>query len=216
MHLKTLILISAFFISQYLSGQMVKDPDGNLYSAIKIGKQLWFSENLKTTRYNDGKPIPLITDMNIWKTLRTPAYCWFNNDISNKDIYGALYNFYTVSTGKLCSKGWHVPSQAEWNTMISVLGPEETAGDRLKEKGEEHWQGSFGTATDDYNFTAIPGGMRIENGDFPVFGHSYAVWWTSTGSNNLAWNRGLFFNTSMIYKGYESMRSGFSVRCIKD
>jgi uncharacterized protein (TIGR02145 family) len=201
-----------------LNAQIIKDADGNAYSSVIMGKQVWMGENLKTTKFNDGTKIPLVTSDNDWKALRSPAYCWLNNDIDNKDVYGALYNWYSVNTKKLCPAGWHVPSSAEWNLLVAFLGSEETAGTKLKEKGNDHWKNSLTTPTDEFGFTALPAGMRLSFGNFPSFANGYCVWWTSTGDlkQNLAWNRGLFFSTGRIYKGNESMRSGFSVRCLKD
>ena len=81
----------------------VKDIDGNVYKTVKIGTQEWFAENLKTTKYNNGKNIPLVRDANAWGELSTPGYCWFNNNqAANGKTYGALYNWFTVETGNLC------------------------------------------------------------------------------------------------------------------
>ena len=96
-----------------LQAQTVKDIDGNVYKTVTIGKQVWMMENLKTTKYNDGKTIPLVTDNTAWTDLTASEYCWYNNDIANKKVYGALYNWYTVNTNKLCPKGWHVSADAE-------------------------------------------------------------------------------------------------------
>jgi uncharacterized protein (TIGR02145 family) len=199
-----------------LHGQTVTDADGNFYPTTTIGIQVWMSENLKTSKYNDGKPIPLVTEDKKWASLKTPAYCWLNNDIGNKDVYGALYNWYAVDTKKLCPKGWHVPSFEEWGTMIGLLGDESTAGDKLKEAGSEHWKNALVSGTNDFDFTALPGDSRLHFGNFPLTYNSMAVWWTSTGDNDFAWNRGLYFSSSQIYKGHENMKNGFSVRCIKD
>lgn len=92
-----------------LTYQSVSDIDGNTYKTIKIGTHEWLAENLKTTRYNDGTVIPLVTDDNQWYRLITPGYCWYNNDEAVfKNIYGGYYNWYAVNSGKLCPAGWHV------------------------------------------------------------------------------------------------------------
>lgn len=199
-------------------GQIIRDADGNIYSSVIMGKQVWMAENLKTTKFNDGTEIPLITDDQTWKYSKTPAFCWLYNDINNKDIYGALYNWFAVNTKKLCPKGWHIPSGPEWDILVSFLGGEEIAGFMLKEEGDDHWKSALTQPLDEYGFTALPGGMRLSSGNFPTFANSYCVWWTSDGDSNrgLAWNRGLFFSSNRIYKGNESTLSGFSVRCIKD
>ena len=101
------------------------DGDNNNYPVVKIGNQIWMAENLKTTKYNDNTKYPLNTDNTEWSALTTPAYCWYNNDeASNKDTYGALYNLYTVSSmstnGKnVCPTGWHVATDNDWSILIN-------------------------------------------------------------------------------------------------
>ena len=201
----------------FLQAQTVSDVDDNIYSTITVGKQIWMSENLKTTRYNDGNSIPLIIGDNSWSMLETPAYCWLNNDNQNKEVYGALYNWYAVDTKKLCPKGWHVPANTEWITFAIALGDENTAGARIKESGTTHWKNTIRISTDEFGFTALPAGMRLFYGSFPEFPNDYTVWWTSTGVSEVeAWNRGLFFSSTKLLKAKENKKSGFSVRCIRD
>ena len=116
--------------------------------------------NLKTTKYNDGTSIPNVTNDTSWSNLTTGAYCWYNNDVSYKNPYGALYNWYAVNTGKLAPKGWHVPSDAEWTTLITYLGGESIAGGKLKEAGTTHWLSPNTEATNSTGFSALPGGRR--------------------------------------------------------
>src|SRR4030042_4660824 len=79
--------------------QIVKDIEGNVYKTVKIGNQTWMTKNLKTTKYNDGTAIPLVTDGAAWAALSTPGYCWYNNDsVSYKNTYGALYTEYAAAT----------------------------------------------------------------------------------------------------------------------
>jgi len=213
-----LFIIILFFISlNGLQAQAVKDADGNIYLAVNIGKQVWMAENLKTTKLNDGKPISLVTDEKKWKALQTPAYCFFNNDPANKDIFGVLYNWFSVNTKKLCPLGWHVPSDTEWKTMVAFLGDKNTASDKLKDTGRDHWKNPLINATNDFDFTALPGGTRLYSGTFPDFGNSYAVWWTATEYSSLAaHNWGLHDSSSRVFNGYDSKQSGFSVRCVQD
>ena len=150
-----------------LKAQTLKDIEGNVYPAVIIGTQVWMAENLKTTKYNDGMAIPLVSDNNAWEALKTPGYCWYNNDAAaNKNRFGALYNWYTVNTKKLCPAGWHVPNDKEWTTLRTYLGGEEIAGGKLKETGTTHWTSPNTDATNQTGFTALPGGGRRSNGEF--------------------------------------------------
>ena len=82
------------------------DQDGNTYKIVVIGTQTWMAENLKTTTFNDNTPILNVITDSSWIKLTTPGYCWYNNDeTAYKPVYGALYNWYAVTTGKLCSAG---------------------------------------------------------------------------------------------------------------
>jgi len=99
-------------------GETVKDVDGNEYRTVIIGSQTWMIENLRTTRYADSTAIPMVSDSASWRNLLTPGYCWYNNDsTTNKNEFGALYNWYTVDTGKLPPRGWHVPTEEDWTTL---------------------------------------------------------------------------------------------------
>ena len=139
---------------------VIKDADGNVYTSVTIGTQVWMVENLKTTKFNDGNQITNSTDNNAWYSLTNSLYCWYNNDIANKNPYGALYNYAAVASGKLCPTGWHVPSDTEINTLVSFLGGASVAGGKLKESGTTHWQSPNTSATNEYGFTALPVGKR--------------------------------------------------------
>jgi len=198
-----------------------KDGDGNIYQTVTIGTQVWLKENLKTTKYNDGTEIPLITDNTEWKNAITAAYCWYDNDITNKDPFGALYNWYAVNTGKLCPKGSHVPSESELTELVAFLGGESVAGGKLKttgtiEGGDGLWNQPNVDATNETGFSALPGGLRA--GSF--FDINWGgVWWTSTEYPS---NRAYYFYINN-YDGTVgdsddggSKDSGYSVRCLKN
>jgi uncharacterized protein (TIGR02145 family) len=213
---------SIFYNKNKLIQSKVKDVDGNIYKTVKIGDRWWMAENLRTTKYNDGTLIPNVTDDNVWSTLTTPAYCWYNNDESTyKADYGALYNWYAVKTGKLCPTGWHVPSDAEWTTLTTYLGGESIAGDKLKEAGFAHW---VDTADPDYlggtnssGFTALPGGLRSVTGAYTGIGGCFGFWWSSTEVlATKAWLRGMFCYSSDASTFCNPKPYGFSVRCVKD
>ena len=194
----------------------VKDYDGNSYKTVKIGSQVWMAENLKTTHYRDGAEIPNVTDRSKWAAATTPGYCWYDNDKGNKDEYGALYNWYVVGTGKLCPKGWHVPTDAEWKTLESKLGGAEEAATKLKEKGDTHWKKADENATDEYGFAAVGAGFRNSDGDF-TYKLSDACWWTATpGTLRYACNRVFSYYSQGISRRDIQKTNGYSIRCVKD
>jgi len=215
--------ISAILIlGLFLAGcrlQSVRDIDGNRYKTVSIGTQKWLKENLKTTKFNDGTEIPLVPDPGTWTELTSPAYCWYNNDEANKDVYGALYNWHAVNTGKLCPEGWHVSADSEWVKLIVFLQEKEFSedtGNKLKEAGTTHWKSPNSGATNESGFTALPGGYRSFNGAFTYLGIS-GYWWSSTQfmeSNVYFYN--LRYKFRIIYKYISNKSNGFSVRCIKD
>jgi len=134
------------------------DLDGNSYKTRLLGSQTWMAENLKTTKYSDGTPIPVITNAASWSNIIGPACCWQENNPDFKVKYGVLYNWYAVSTKKLCPAGWHIPTDEEWTQLTEYVGGEMTAGGKLKESGFRHWITPNSGATDEYAFRALPGG----------------------------------------------------------
>jgi uncharacterized protein (TIGR02145 family) len=193
------------------------DADGNVYTSVIIGTQVWLVENLKTTRYKDGTSIQNITDKNTWSNSITLGYCWYDNNISNKDTYGALYNWYALNTGKLCPTGWHVPSEAEWTTLITYLDGESIAGGKLKEVGTTHWT-SPNNATNETGFTALPGGYRHRDGVFRDLG-SLGYWWSATEldvDSTWAWFHEMSYFVTDIFLNNQYKKDGFSIRCVKD
>lgn len=196
----------------------VTDVDGNIYNTVQIGGQTWMTENLRTTKYNDGRSIPFITDDVTWEAHRKPAYCWSYNDIAHKTTYGALYNWYTVHTDKLAPIGWHVPTHEDFATLITYLGGEEVAGGKLKEIGFTHWNDPNKGATNESGFTALPGAYRDENGFIPGRQGNSGDWWTvSESSPDAGISIALSYYSSKVsvYFSYYKRR-GHSVRCIKD
>lgn len=196
----------------------VTDIEGNVYPVVQVGTQFWMAENLKTKKYNDNSSVPNITDGATWIALTTPGYCWYNNDeASYKNTYGALYNFYAVSTGKLCPIGWHVPTDAEFTTFTNALGNIDYAGGKIKEAGTTHWLSPNTGATNETGFTALPAGYTTDAGSFDGISR-YEAWWTSTPYNVLKpWYRSVGYETSAVEVRNGSLNQrGFSVRCIKD
>lgn len=206
----------------------VTDIDGNEYRTVRIGSQVWMAEDLKTTRFNDGTAIPQVTRTEEWASLTTPAFTWYNNDALNGEEYGALYNWYAVGTGKLCPLGWHVPSDQEWNELVSVYESNSRAGGALKEAGTDHWRNPNTGATNESGFTALPGGYRSYNGTFNLLRAS-GYWWSNTESSwfgaggtsgDTASNTVIFWNLRYkerdLYRFISEKSNGFCVRCLMD
>jgi len=195
------------------------DIDGNVYKTVKIGDQIWMTENLKVTHYNDGSEIPNVTDGNTWANLTSGAWCDYNNDAALGKIYGHLYNWFTVDTKKIAPQGWRVPSYEEsvtLNTFVDVA----TGSGKLREIGTAHWEAPNTGATNETGFTALPNGLRSSdehNGGTGNFGflNAAATFWTSTEMQaGLAFDFCLYpeaITFGAIYNQY-----GFGIRLIKD
>jgi uncharacterized protein (TIGR02145 family) len=195
----------------------VSDAEGNVYKTTTIGSQTWMAENLRSVKLTDGTAIPRITDNNTWSNLTTPAYCYYSNDsVYNKKSLGALYNWYTVQSNKLCPTGWHVPSDAEFITLATSLGVDSLAGGKLKESGSINWFIPNTYATNSTGFTALPCGYRFYNGSFNNLSYS-GNWWSSTEySATSARFFYLVYNKGNIGRNFVDKQYGLSVRCIRN
>ncbi|MDX2415311.1 MAG: fibrobacter succinogenes major paralogous domain-containing protein [Bacteroidales bacterium] len=207
------------------SSATITDIDGNVYKTVIIGTQTWMKENLKVTKYNNGTPIPLVTDDSEWIKLSREedvedrdAFCWYENDKPTYgDTYGALYNWYAAETGTICPTGWHVPTDVEWTTLIDYLGGESEAGGKMKEAGMAHWRDPNEGADNESGFTALPGGSRSNvYGNFSGI-ESHCGWWSQpktgeTSSRTLS----ISFNNESVGRGTTFKEQGHAVRCIKD
>jgi len=199
----------------------ITDADGNIYKTVMIGTQLWMAENLKVTKEADGTAIPLVTDDAEWAALEAndtdKAYCYYSNSTDSLAKYGALYTY--AAAKDACPTGWHLPTDAEWTelkTYIANDGHSGTEGTALK--STSGWYDD-GNGTDNYGFSALPGGSRYgNNGTFYSVG-GYGYWWSSTeyGSGD-AYYRSLTYGYggADVYRYYFNKSFGFSVRCIKD
>ena len=206
----------------------VTDIDGNVYKVVKIGDKWWMAENLKVTHYRNGEPIPNITDSTEWAEYERGAYCFYDNDNSNIQIYGNLYNWYAVNDSRnLAIEGWHVSTNDDWKQLEISLGMTEEDADKCacrgtyadvggKLKAESGWYDN-GNGSNTSGFTGLPGGYRWGyNGRFGSIG-ILGMWWTSTLSySSSAKHRHLHYDYSCIECGSYSIGSGLSVRLVKD
>jgi len=235
--IKTLLfafLLSACLVNADDNTGSVTDIDGNVYQTVKIGNQVWIVENLRTTKYNDGTPIPLVTDTTAWKALTTPGYCYYNNTTHADSIkkYGALYNWYAVDTKKLTPKGWHVPTDAEWTILQNYLIANgynwdgTTTGNKIAKSMaaktdwktyEDAWAiGNDLTKNNRSGFSALPGGSRDDLGNFYFIGLD-CYWWSATEADaSSAYFRYLFCGYRSLVRNFNSKSYGFSVRLLRD
>ena len=193
------------------------EMDGYTYSAVEIGDQCWFAENLRTTVYADGTVIPEETDNAAWSVLSTGARCDYDNDASNVATYGRLYNWYAVTDAAgLCPAGWHVPTDDEWTALETYLQANGHSGaEGTVLKSTSGWNDS-GNGTDDFGFSALPGGRRNRYGG--SFDHAGLIgnWWSSSLSGGDAWYRNLNVYVPNFLRVSYDPGIGFSVRCLRD
>ena len=192
------------------------DIDENVYNVIDVNGTCWIASNLKASRYNNGDSIPLVTNGSDWLQLNTGAQCYYDNDSVNLNIYGRLYNGYSVMDERgVCPTGWKVPHDSDWVNMADVLGGESVAGDKLKTL--DLWFGPGTPATDEIGFSAKPGGARILQGTGAYSSLSdMGNWWSSkeNGSDVLI-NRQITYANSNLAQASNSRKVGFSIRCIR-
>ena len=194
-------------------GNGLTDLDGNEYETVIINGIEWMAENLQTTKYNDGTAITLVEDDSDWTERTSPAYCWYDNDVSRKDKSGAIYNWHAVDTGKLAPEGWHVATDAEWRELEDFVELQiEDYNPCRQLKTDSGWPDGY-NGTDAYGFSAVPGGAR---GSSFSDGDSRAVWWSSTMGINHPIAFSIHDTYHTMYRDSHPADVGFSVRCIKD
>jgi uncharacterized protein (TIGR02145 family) len=197
-----------------------------LNSVTIIGQQTWASINLNVTTYRDGTPIPQVTDPTQWANLTTGAWCYYNNDPTNGNVYGKLYNWYAVAgihdndpntpNKILAPNGWHIPSDTEWTILTDFLGGLTSAGGKMKSTDSTLWLSPNTGATNQSGFSGLPGGFRLSDGTFNYIRNG-GDWWSTTenGATNV-WYRLLDTNNSWVGRVSDSKIRGLSVRCIRD
>jgi uncharacterized protein (TIGR02145 family) len=200
---------------------IVIDNDFNQYKTVKIGTQVWMAENLRTTKYRNAESINNATEDSAWMKVNTGAYCSFEYGNEDPKIYGCYYNWYAINDSRsIAPVGWHVPTDAEWTTLINYLGGDTVAGLKIQVSGYSWW-GSYG-ATNETGFTAVGTGFVGNTTGFldgtilDIWGCTY--WWSSTEFNTSdAWCRNLnYSDNNKVYRCNSPKGYGYSVRCIKD
>jgi uncharacterized protein (TIGR02145 family) len=213
----------------FLTLNLLTDIDGNAYDTVVIGTQVWMNKNLRVSKYRNGDPIPTNLSDGSWGATTSGAYAIYNNTATNDSIYGKLYNWYAVADPRgLCPVGWHVPSDAEWQTLETALGmpaAELTAagnrgsvqnvGGKMKAVSPL-WLSSNTGATNSSGFSGLPGGYRFYDGTSYGDVGSQCYWWSSTQiSTPSARMRNLVYSVG-VYRSFRIKSNGFSVRCVRD
>lgn len=211
------------------------DIEGNVYKTVRIGNQWWMAENLRTTKYNDGTPITHLTDDYNWSQNTQGAFCFYNNTIDSDSIkkFGAIYNWHAINTKKLAPKGWHVTTNEEWDFIQNYLIANGYNWDGTLDSNKiaksmairSDWSisnalGAIGNdliKNNSSGFSAFPGGIRINDGRFYNCGNSCS-WWTSTeiGRLNAYYSFLMYDRRDLIRSNTSMLRTGKSVRCVKD
>jgi uncharacterized protein (TIGR02145 family) len=206
----------------------------NTCEEIQIGNQVWMCKNLDVDTYRNGEPIRHAETNAEWEDAYNKhegAWCYYDNDSANGEIYGKLYNWYAVNDPRgLALEGWHVPTDEEWKELEMCLGMSQSEADGVNWRGTDEgsklagradlWadgalnsHANFGTS----GFSALPGGMRGDDGAFGNIG-LFGNWWSASEYKaSYSWIRSMFYNSSILYRtGYGSKEDGLSVRCVRD
>jgi uncharacterized protein (TIGR02145 family) len=213
-----LILTGLLFSISGIHSQTVMDYDGNAYDTVVIGAQVWLKQNLRTTHYSNGTPIPLTTDSTEWNHTVTGSRCYYNNDSAAFDtLYGALYNGYVINdVNAICPAGWHVSTNEEWEIAEDVLGGIEVAGGKMKESGTTHWIAPNTYATNSSGFTGLPGGLRDLLSTYACVGENGLFWTSSAYNNSTLWTTYLYYLSPAVDHNPAPQNYGLNIRCVKD
>ena len=190
--------------------------DYRKYTIVKIGKQVWMSKNLNVSKYRNGDTIRHARTPEEWRDAASKgegAWCYFNHDPMNEEIFGKLYNWYCVKDARgLAPFGYHIPSDLEWSVLSEYLGGEEIAG--FKMKSVTGWSSSGGDNSSGFN--GKPGGLCHDNGTFGSMTVD-GFWWSSSESDNYeCWFTNLRYDKDRLMKSMTLKGIGLSVRCLRD
>jgi uncharacterized protein (TIGR02145 family) len=223
-------IINNTIIEDSTNGTFTDLRDGNMYKWVKIGKQVWMSENLaylpNVNQSSDGSEnvagkYYYVYDYDGTDVNAAKATAYYT-------IYGVLYNWAAAMDGSvgstanpsgvqgICPVGWHLPSDAEWTQLTTYLGGESVAGGKLKETGTTYWNSPNAGATNETKFAALSGGYRRYGGTYHLFGIN-GFWISATDKNaELAYCRSIFYDNSSVLRDLYYKELGFSVRCVRD
>jgi uncharacterized protein (TIGR02145 family) len=200
------------------NGDGVYDYDSNFYKTVKIiSNGEWMAENLRTSHYSNGDTIFSGKNIQDISGLGSPKFFFYPNgdSISNLKKYGRLYTYYVVEDGRnVCPTGWHVPNQAEFDTMIKYIGGQDIAGGKLK--STTLWTAPNTGANNESLFNALPAGFREPNNNYKEVTKT-GIWWSSTPDTaNRVWSYYLKYTYSYVFRTPSEKNSAYSIRCKKN
>ncbi len=200
---------------------------------ITIGEQVWAAKNLNVSLYKNGDSIRYCETEDEWEEAgenEEGAWCYYENDSTNGEIYGKLYNWHAVNDPRgLAPKSWHVPTDEDWKKLEMSVGMSQEEADSYGSRGEDEacklagradlWEDedledndNFGTS----GFLALPGGYRFYRGSFDGISR-YAYFWTSSENNESSvWYRHLSFNHAYVTRRNTVKGFGYSVRLVRN
>ncbi|MCL2219562.1 MAG: fibrobacter succinogenes major paralogous domain-containing protein [Chitinispirillia bacterium] len=156
---------------------------------VTIGGVTWMAENLNCATSN--------------------SWC-YGNDNSNCTKYGRLYTWDAAMTS--CPSGWRLPDTADWNRLFTAAGGSSIAGSKLK--STSGWFNN-GNGTDEFGFSALPGGRRNANGTFSSAGDD-GLWWSATENDSGdALSRNMNYDITFVVEFIVAKGFGLSVRCVR-
>jgi len=191
------------------------DIDGNYYATIEINGLVWFKENLRTTSYSDGSPIPNIDGD--WVNDIEGGYAAYPDS-----CFGFLYNWYAVDNPKgLCPTGWRVPTADDFRNLINAYGGVLKAGQALKVDGDVWWENTNLKTTNTSGFSAYPSGSKDFKGNFEYLGSRATFWSSTTDSCEVGVSNalqlyccGIYTNTADVQ--CDDKKNGYAIRCVRN
>jgi uncharacterized protein (TIGR02145 family) len=213
------------------------DIDNNKYNTVKIVSQCWMSENLRVTKYNDGTDIPL--DESGGATGNEPGVTWVSrttgartvngHSATNLATYGYLYNWYaakgiasagSTSYKNICPEGWRVPTDGDWDVLVSFLNGSSQAGGKMKSTVTQPLTGGWDTpntaATNESGFSALPSGFRDYDNTFGGIRRSSSIWSSTPHDPSNSLYRYMNYNFGDLGRTFAINQVGNSIRCLKE
>jgi uncharacterized protein (TIGR02145 family) len=208
----------------------LSDIDGNQYKVLKIGNQVWMTEDLRVTHYANGDEIERVKGTNAYEVVNDPHYYFvFDDDDQNSQIFGNLYTWGTVSDSrKIAPAGWHVPSHEEWIELQKHLGmsdqqvslvcdDQNDLGGALKDASTSYWNSPNSGASNSSGLSLKGGGFRsYKNTGFVNYKKVGAYWSSTSFDSQEAWYRHLYNDRSSLCSRTGNKKYGFAIRCVKD